>query len=108
VANLKTFRAAFCEHCDCAPEDFAERALWRCHHRRALPLGRLIWWFDRRFYEADLELLRAVADCQTAAELGAEVSVFRYHNKSHGFWRKFLHVRLSGQRLVDLAAKLLG
>lgn len=108
MANPKTFCAAVCGHYGCSPEDFAERVLWRCHHRRALPLGRLIWHLNRHFYDTDLELIRSVADCPTAAEVGAEVSDFRYHNKSHGFWRKFLHVRLSGQRLVDFAAKLLG
>lgn len=108
VVNPKTFSGACCGHFHCPPEAFAERVLWHCHHRRALLLGRLLWRFDRHFYDADLEMIRSVADCTTTAELSAEVSSFRYHNQTHGFWRKFLHVRLSGQRLVDLGSKLLG
>ena len=102
-----TFREAFCARYKCTAEEYALRVLWRTHHRRSLPLGRLIWGYNPGLYDADLEMIAAVADCQTAAELAAEVSDFRYHHHSLGFWRKVLHVRVSGQRLVNLGAKLL-
>lgn len=108
VVTQITFIQAGCEYFDCLPEAFAERVFWHCHHRRSLPLGRLIWQFDRSFYDSDLEMVRSVAECTTTAELSAEVGSFRYHNQTYGFWRKLLHVRLSGQRLVDLGSKLLG
>lgn len=106
--SAKTFIAACCGHFHCAPEVFAERVLWHCHYRRALMLGRLLWRLNRHLYDMDLELIRLVAGCESATELGAEVSDFRYHNQNHGLWRKFLYARLSGQRLVNLAGKLLG
>ena len=106
--SAKTFREAFCERFQIRPEDYPERLLWRCHHRRALPLGRLIWRRDPHFYDMDMELIRSVADCTTLSDVRMELNDFLYHNQAHGFWRRFLHVRLSGQRLVNLAAKLLG
>jgi hypothetical protein len=72
-----------------------------------LPLGRLLWSYNPGLYDADMEMIRAVADCQTVSELAAEVSDFRYHHHNQGFWRKVLRIRVSGQRLVNLGAKLL-
>ena len=105
--NAKNFRAAFCERFQLPAETFEAGVLWRCHHRRGLPLGKLIWRFNPQLYDPDLELLQQVAECTTLNDLRAEVSDFRYRHRNHGFCRRVLHARLSGQRLVDLAAKLL-
>ncbi len=105
--NGQTFKAAFCERFGFSPEAFAGVVLWRCHHRRGLPLGKLIWQFNPHLYDPDLELLQQVAECTTLNDLRAEMSDFRYRHRNHGFCRRVLHARLSGQRLVDLAVKLL-
>jgi len=105
--NGKTFRAACCERFRFPPDAFEEKVLWRCHHRRGLPLGKLVWRFNPELYGPDLELLQQVGECTTVNELRSELSDFRYRHHNHGLCRKVLHVRLSGQRLVDLAAKLL-
>ena len=101
-----TFREAYCERFQVDADDFAESVLWRCHHRRSLPLGKLIWRINPEFYDMDFELIRTLAECTTLEDFRTEVSDFRYHHHNFGFGRKLLHVRLSGQRLVDLAAKL--
>ena len=103
----KTFREAFCERFNVSPESFREKVLWRCHHRRALLLGRWFWRHRRSHYDKDLEMVRAVAECTSLSELRAEMNNFLYHNPPIGFWRKIVHVRLSGQRLVDTAAKIM-
>lgn len=105
--GLKTFREAFCERFNIRPDLFGEKVLWRCHHRRSLPLGRWIWRHKRAHYDADLDMIRAVAECTSVSELRAEMNDFLYHNPPKGFLRKTMHVRLSGQRLVDMAAKIM-
>ena len=105
--NAKTFREAFCERYGFAPEAFEQNVLWRCHHRRGLVFAKIFLWFDPNHYYNDLEMIRAVADCVTVEEVREEIGDFSYHHPNAGFWRGFLHVRLSGQHLVDMAADLL-
>jgi hypothetical protein len=105
--QMKTFREACCERFGISPEAFEEEVLWRCCYHRAMLLGTLIRHVNQRYYDLDLELIRQIADCTTVGEMRAEMTEFRYHHPIRGYLRKVLRIRLSGQRLVDLGAKLL-
>jgi hypothetical protein len=105
---MKTFREACCEKFGISPEAFEEEVLWRCfYHPKAVPLGKLLLRINRRCFDPDFGLLRELADCTTVSDMRTGMSDFRYHRPICGFFRKVLRIRLSGQRLVDLGAKLL-
>lgn len=70
-------------------------------------LGKWQWRFDREYFDTDLELIRAAGDCTNLSDLRGELDNHRYHNPVSGLRRRFLRLRLSGQRLMDLAAKFI-
>lgn len=105
MASNKTFREACCERLEIPAEAFEERVLWQCLHPRGLLPGKFQWRLDRAFFDTDLELIRAVSDFTSLTDIRAELSDHRYHNPVSGFRRRFLCLRLSGQRLMDFAAK---
>lgn len=102
-----TFRAACCERFGVSPETFEKELLWHCVPRRAVGLGKLIWRLRPSYFEPDLELIRDVSQCTSASAVQAELNCFRYRNRTSGFCRKVLGVRLSGRQLVKLAAESL-
>ena len=105
MANNKTFREACCERLEIPVEAFEEKVLWQCLHPRGLLLGKFQWRLNLAFFATDLELIRAVADCTNLTDIRTELSDHRYHNPTSGVRRRFLCLRLSGQRLMDFAAK---
>ena len=107
VMNAKPFREAVCEQLGVPPKAYEEEVLWRCLFPSARPLARLLRLLNSHFFDDDLELIRSVADCAALRELRAELSDYRYHKRIRGFLRSILHVRVSGQRLGDLGAKVL-
>lgn len=104
---VKTFRERCCEELGIPPEAFEEEVLWRCLYPDTVWLGKLLWQINPRCFDPDIELIQQVSDCTTASEMRAELNDFRYHQPVCGFLRKVLRIRLSGQRLVDFASKLL-
>jgi hypothetical protein len=107
MAAEKTFREACSEKLGIPPEDFEQALLWRCFPPKGLFFGKLCWNFNRRYFNNDLELLQAVADCTSVSDLLTEISNYRFEIRENGFLRTKLHLRLSGQRLADLAGTLL-
>lgn len=105
--NLITFREAYCREFGVSPEVFEEDVLWRCFYPEAVSMGKFFWRWKRRYFDVDFELIREVADCTTVSGMRDEMNDFRYHRPISGFWRKVMHVRLSGQRLVALGTELL-
>jgi hypothetical protein len=105
ASTVKTFRQAWSEALGLAPDAFEEAVLWRClpsHHRF---IGKLRWHLSRAYFNKDLELLRAAADCTTPAEVRREIEYHRSIGMNKGFQRSVLKARVSGQRLLDLAHK---
>jgi hypothetical protein len=105
--KLKTFREACCERLGIFGEAFERDVLLQCIPPQHLLIGRLVWRFGRGYFRKDIELIREVANCTNLGELHTELSDHQYKNSNRGFWRGFLRLRLSGQRLVDLACKFL-
>ena len=107
MENHKTFREACCEELAISAEAFEERVLWQCLHPRGLRLGKLQWRFNRHYFDTDLELIRTLADCRSLSDMRGELDDHRYHNPVSGLRRSILCLRMSGQRLMDFAAKFI-
>jgi hypothetical protein len=105
--KMKTFREACCETFGTSFGAYEEEVLWRCFYPKAVLPGKLLRRINPRCFDPDLELVRQIAECTTVNEIRAEMGDFRYHRPLCGFLRKVLRVRLSGQRLVNLGARLL-
>ncbi|MBI5478009.1 MAG: hypothetical protein HY906_04090 [Deltaproteobacteria bacterium] len=103
-----TFREACCERFGVGPEAFEDAVLRHCLYPHARPVARLLRRRARRgYFDPDLDLIRAVAECTGLSAMAATLNVHRYHHADAGFWRGLLRVRLSGRRLMDLGAELL-
>jgi hypothetical protein len=105
--NGKTFREAVCERFDISPDAYEQEVLWRCFFPSALAPGKLLWLVNPAYFNDDLDLIRNVADCMSVAEVRRELNDHRYHRPLAGLGRRILHLRVSGQRLVNLAGMVL-
>lgn len=105
---MKTFREAVCERFDISPDAYEQELLWRCFFPSALALGKLLWLVNPDYFNEDLELIRNVADCVRVAEVRLELNNHRYHRPLRGLAQRILRLRISGQRLVELATLVMG
>ena len=103
----RTFRDAVCERFGIAPERYEQEVFWRCVLPSTRWLVRLLWRMRPVYFRQDLELIESVADCTSVSEVRSELNSFRYYYRPRGFGRRLLHLRLSGQRLLRLAAQVL-
>jgi hypothetical protein len=104
--KIQSFRDLYCARYDCAAGDFETAVLWRCLNPKSLPLARMLWRMNPEYFAPDLELIRHVQDVTSLDELRGEFGAFCYHHPNAGWLRKRLKVRLSGQSLTNLAARL--
>ncbi len=105
--NGKTFCEAVCERFDISPDAYEEEVLWRCFFPSVRAVGKLLWLVNPARFNEDLELIRNVADCMSVTEVRTELNDHRYHRPLRGFGPRCLRLRVSGQRLVELAALVL-
>ena len=101
-----SFFRLYCEKFNCPPAQFEQRVFWQCLYPQSEALARMIWRVNRDFFLPDLELIRAIQPLTDSAEVKSEISQFRYHHPAPGLLRDKLRVRLSGQRLLNLAHSL--
>jgi hypothetical protein len=106
--ETQSFRDLFCAKFKCAPEEFETGVLWHCIHPRTLALAKLIWRVNPEHFLQDLELIHHVQEVTSLEDLKTEYNAFSYHHPNLGLLRKNLKVRISGQRLTNLAGKLFG
>ncbi len=104
---VKTFRAGFCEHTGCAPEQFEQRLLRRGLHRRSLPLALLMRALRPDYFDLELRTLRYLGDSESTSEFRAELDTYRFeYRRKGGPLRRVLGVRLSGRRLMAILDQL--
>jgi len=106
IPRRASFRELYCEKFPCLPERFAEDVLWRCVYPRAKMLARLLWRIDRGYFAPDFHLLEEVAEMTDNESMVSEINDARYRFKPRGLLRGKLRVRLSSQKLRDLANEL--
>lgn len=105
--QFSTFREAFCAYYRCRPEAFERKAFWKSVYRHALLFAVPIWLFNRRFFHADLELIRQFGNCRSAEELSVATGEFSTTNRlERSIRRGKLRIRVSGTRLLALHNRL--
>ena len=90
----------------CPPAAFSERVFWQCLYPRARLPARLIWSLNRHYFRPDVEFVEKGRNLANPAEVRLELKRFRYYHRPTGLLRRFLKMRLSGQRLLNLADQL--
>jgi hypothetical protein len=106
-ASGKAFREACCERLGLAPTAFEEFVLWQCFCRRGRALGKALWRLRPGYFKRDLELIQRVADCTSLRSVRSELRAPGGPLHAGGLLRRMLKVRLSGQRLLNLAAEFM-
>lgn len=106
IMSNSSFADGVCETFKCRPEEATETVFWLCVYPQAIPLARLLWHLHRGYFAADLEFIERVSRLTSPAEVRLEFSRFRYYQPVKGVLRRFLKVRISGKRLLELADQL--
>jgi len=104
-----TFQEAFCARYRCPAAQFPDRAFRRCLYPHAVPLALVLRRLAPAFFREDLQLIQQLGLDQDLEEVDAALSDFQYVNRARRHWlRTGLKIRLSGRRVRELAADLLG
>ena len=101
------FRDAVCQHFRCARERYEEVVFRQCVYRHAAGLTRLIRRLVPDYFESDFQLIRFAANATGTDALLTEIRCHRCEHPPTALLRRFLRVRLSGRRLLDLGDQLL-
>ena len=85
------------------PEQFVEKAFWKCLQPWAVPFAALLWPLRRRVFAQDFDVLRDIANATTTPEVNSAANSLR-HDPRHdpSFIRNSLGIRVSGRRLTAL------
>jgi len=104
-----TFQEAFCARFHCPAAQFHERAFRRCLYSHAVPIAPVLRRLAPAFFREDLQLIQQIGLDRDLEEVDAALSDFQYVNRARQHWlRTGLKIRLSGRRVRELAADLLG
>lgn len=106
AADQLTFRDACCDRLGIPKAAFEKKVLLASLPSYYWLLGFVRWHLNRSYFQPDLELLRAVADCTSLRAVRAEITFF-HHQKQRGMQRNFLRFRVSGKRLLSFAHRFL-
>lgn len=98
----------FCARTGCSEANFEKALFRRAVFPVALPFSVLIRLVYPRFFKFDDEILKRVGEAQSFTDLTFQADSVRLHYRKRDrdrFLRSVLKMRVSGQRLVDIAAK---
>lgn len=107
-SNLGNIKNAFCMKYVIPPERFDRAVFWRCVHERGSGIARVILFLYPGYFRRELQLIQQIGRYTEMSEVQGALQ--RYHKETQsdgGFIRRKLKVRLSGERLLRLAAELL-
>lgn len=103
---MRTFKAAFCDHYRCKPEQFETMVFRLCLHRRARLVAWLFPLFHLDFFDADFAVIRHLGNSTNIVEAMAEIDAYTGNNETRGnLWHDTWGFRVSGKRLLGLAQK---
>ena len=98
-----TFREKFCADQKCSTEQFVSRVFWRTLYPHARLLAPIILLFRRPFFEADRVLISCAGDACDLRRIREDVRDFFWDSNNRGWLRRRINIRVSGQKLKDLA-----
>jgi hypothetical protein len=99
----ETFRDLFCAHEHCPLDKFVERVFWKTLYPHARLFAPLILVLHYPFFEADRCLISSAGDATTMKRVREEVRDYFWDSNNRGWLRRSANLRVSGQRLKDLA-----
>ncbi len=103
--GARSFCQAYCQRNRCDPRRFRRRIFWRCLYPHALVLAPVIWLLEPGFFGPDLGLIDEVGEATSSEEVAGDIDGFvDTCQLSGGFLRQRLRIRISGQKLLQLAA----
>ncbi len=103
----KSFRDAFCEHDQCAPEEYVRRATRIALPWRVRLLRPLIQLLSPDYFQPDYEFLELAGHARSWRDLHAAIGTFQSNNRLRGgFYRNRLKFRASGRRVTRLTEQL--
>ncbi len=104
---MPTFQELYCAKHGCSPEQFHRRVFRHCLYPHARPIAPLIRLLNYDFFAADRTLLLSVAEAVSMKRVREEVRDYFWDSNNRGWMREALRIRMSGQRLKDLARQYL-
>jgi hypothetical protein len=104
---MSSFRDRFCEQHGCSPDAFVQKVFWATLYRHAVPFAAIILLLNRDFFSADRALILGVADATTMRRVRDEVREYYWDSTNTGWLRRSANIRVSGQRLKNLARRYL-
>jgi hypothetical protein len=100
---MATFSEIYCQRHRCDRAEFVTRIFWRTLYPHARIIAPLILLLDRDYFSADRALILGVADAATMQRVREEVREYYWDSSNRGWLRRNAHIRISGQRLKNLA-----
>ena len=97
-----SFSQSFCARHAVPPAAFERAVLQQSLFPHARLLAPLCRFFNRDYFAADLDFIRAVSGCHPGHHFSADAMDFSDHPANQGFWRQVLSVRVSVRRLFIL------
>ncbi len=104
---MSTFRDRFCEQHRCSPDAFVQKVFWASLYPHAIPLAAVLLRVNRDFFSADRALILAAADATTMKQIREEVRDYFWDSMNRGWLRRRALIRVSGQRLKNVARRYL-
>lgn len=104
---MPTLRELFCAQTKCTPAQFEGRVFWHCLYPHARVMAPLLLLLQRDFFSADRSLISRIADAQTMTFVREEVRDYFWDSNNRGWLRRTANIRVSGQRVKDLARRFL-
>ncbi|MDI1251185.1 MAG: hypothetical protein PSV13_20145 [Lacunisphaera sp.] len=99
---MPTFAEAYCNRTGCPPENFSRSVFWRTLHWHALPFAPFLLLGD--YFESDRSLIAACGRASRMREVYDETRDFPYNPQNSSWLHRHANLRVSTQRLRDLAA----
>jgi hypothetical protein len=100
---MRTFQQIYCDRHRCSPADYHRRLFWQCLYPHAVPFAWLLRVLRPRYFVADDALIRLVADAVTMRVVREEVRDYFWDSNNRGWLRRVANLRVSGQRLKNVA-----
>lgn len=105
--SLSSFQNSFCMKYVIPPERFVREVFNRCVHEKSAGFSKFLLLVYPAFFRRDLVLIKQVGRAESLDEVKGALQ--RFHRETQdegGLLRKKLKMRLSGERMLRLAAEL--
>lgn len=94
-----TFRERYCAHWQILPEQFEDHLFAHALYPQAKVLGPLLMVLVRGYFLPDREFLRQVGDLRSRRLFHAEAGEFHAHEVGGKFFRRWLRLRVSAEKV---------